>query len=173
MVKILMVVAAKGFRDEEYFNPKRVFEENGYQVMTASKGVSVALGKLGGTANVDMDISEIEKDEFDGIVFVGGAGAVQYQRDEMVYDLIQNFNIDQKLVAAICIAPTILAYSGVLKGKKATVWNEDGNQSALLGVKGADYVDEMVVADENIITGNGPEAAEIFAEKIVDFFNKK
>lgn len=170
MVKILMIIAPNNFRDEEYFEPKNVFIENKFQVLTASKEVSVALGKLGGTANVDLDISEINSSDYDGVVFVGGNGAIEYQRDETINKIIHDFLKENKLVSAICIAPTVLAYAGALKDKNATVWNGDSEQSVILGINGANFVDENVVVDENIITANGPHAAKEFAKKIVEYF---
>ena len=50
MVKIVMIIAPENYRDEEFQEPKGVFEEKGFEVTVASKGVKEAKGMLGGTA---------------------------------------------------------------------------------------------------------------------------
>ena len=65
-------------------------------------------------------------------------------------------------LGAICIAPTILAAAGVLAGKKATVWDSEGEQITFLKQCGAEYSGESVTRDGLIVTGNGPKAAEEF-----------
>jgi protease I len=74
----------------------------------------------------------------------------------------------RKVIAAICIAPTLLAKAGLLKYKKATVWNGDRMQEAFLKREGAIYTDEPLTIDGNIITANGPDAAEQFGKAIAE-----
>ena len=73
-----------------------------------------------------------------------------------------------KVVAAICIAPVILARAGLLKGKRATVF-PDGIPE--LEKAGAVYTAQSVERDGRIITGNGPEAAEAFGREIAAQFS--
>ena len=73
------------------------------------------------------------------------------------------------MLSAICIAPVTLANSGVLKGKKGTVWtNEESKIEQKLIDKGVNYTGKTVEIDGNIITANGPEAAEEFGKAIVN-----
>jgi len=66
-----------------------------------------------------------------------------------------------RLLAAICLAPPVLARAGVLAGKRATAYPA---QSAIIELKrgGATYVVEPVVRDGTIVTASGPEAAAAF-----------
>jgi len=168
--KILMIIAPHNFRDEEYFEPKRVLEESKIKVDTASKDVDVAMGTLGGEVDIDIDINNVNVEDYDGFVFVGGAGAYDYIEDEDVLDLVREIAEDEsKVLAAICIAPMILYAAGVLVGKQIVVWNEDNKQSGVLINSGVDYVDNYdVIDDENIVTANGPEAATEFGEAIIN-----
>ncbi len=173
MVKLVMIVAPKNFRDEEYFIPKSIFEKNEFEITTASLNTIKAEGKFGRNAKIDIDISKINERNFDGIVFIGGLGATIYQNNSIINKIIYDFSNKNKLVAAICIAPTILAYSGILSGKNATVWNGDNKQEILFKEKSVNYQKEKdVVVAENFITANGPNAAEKFANEIVNFFKK-
>jgi len=171
MKKVLFVIAKTDFRDEEYFIPKGILEKE-FTVETASNGNKgeIALGFLGGEANIDINIKDVNVDEYDAIIFVGGAGALKNLDNEDSYRVIREAFEKNKLVCAICIAPTILAKSGILKNKKATVWHSDLDKSPIkvLEENGAIFVDEDVVEDENVITANGPRAAEKFGKKILE-----
>ena len=107
--------------------------------------------------------------EFDALVFVGGPGAYAFIEDESVWQIIRQARNKGKLLAAICIAPAILAKAGVLQGKKATIWSSimDKKSIKILQENGAEYLNKAIVQDGKIITANGPSAAKDFAETIV------
>lgn len=161
---ILMVIAPTGFKDEEYFTPKKIFEKLGAEVTTAST-VQEAISVNKKTQFTDILVSEAVVDDFDILVFVGGPGAKTYFDHNPSLTLAKNFNAKEKIVAAICIAPSILANAGILEGKKATVFSSEKEN---LESKGAKLQNKQVVKDGNIITANGPDAAEEFAKTVAD-----
>jgi len=165
---ILMIIAPKNFRDEEFLKPLNFFKDLNANVSVASKSVKKAVGMLGTEVNVDIDIEEVNVEDYDAIIFVGGTGAREYFNDPTAL-LIAKEGFDKgKLIGAICIAPVILANANLLKDKKATVWSSLTDKSFVdkIKEKGAIYVNEKVVQDGKIITANGPDAAKEFAEKI-------
>lgn len=164
MKKIAMFIAFKGFRDEEYAEPKKIFEENGIQVDTISTSRGKATGKIKITANVDRTVDEINPDEYNILVLVGGPGALCELDNPKIHKIFIDFYSKSKPVAAICISPVILAHAGILKGRKATVW-VDGKEELIKN--GAEYTGNTVEVDSNIITGNGPAAARDFAKAIL------
>jgi protease I len=170
MKTILMIVADKSFRDEELFQPKEMFEKAGFTVKVAAGSPGEAKGLLGGKVKPDLSLSGVVVSDYDAIVFVGGGGASQYFDDPAAHKIAQDTVKSGKILAAICIAPVILAKAGVLKGKKATVWSTDGME---LQVYGARYTGERVVRDGNIITGNGPFSALPFAQEIINALQQK
>ncbi len=126
-----MVIAPKNFRDEEFMVPKQVFENSGFEVTVASKGVKQATGMFTATAEVDKDIGEVDITGYEAIVFVGGGGASVYYEDKTALDLAKLFYENGKVTAAICIAPGILAKAGILTGKRATIW-DSGEERVIL-----------------------------------------
>jgi len=163
-----MIIAFRDFRDEEYFIPKLVFQNNGATIRTASTEIGEAVGSQGGTIQIDISLNNLRVSDFDAIVFIGGQGAPKYLDNETSYQIAKNAVSENRILAAICISPTILAKAGVLSGKKATVWSSVLDKSAvkILRENGAIYEDSAVVVDGNIITANGPAAAEEFGEKV-------
>lgn len=164
MKKIVFVTAPENFRDEEYIEPKNIFEQAGISVTTASTIVGTLYGKIKIKTESQMLVKDIKVEDFDGIFFVGGMGSSVYFEDTSVHKLVWDFYNANKIVSAICIAPTILANSGVLKGKKATVF-PDGEPALING--GAIYTANDVEIDGNIITGNGPQSATEFAKQFL------
>ena len=166
---VVMIIAPENFRDEELMEPKEVLENYGANVTIASKGTTSAKGKLGAIVSVDMDISEINVDDFDAVVFVGGSGASIYFDDERAREIATEAYEKGKVVAAICIAPSILANAGILEGKKVTSFpSEEKNLEA----HGATYTGADVEVDGNIVTASGPHAASEFGEKIAELLSK-
>ncbi len=167
MMNALFIVAQQGYQDLEYGVPKQILEQAGITTVTASKERGVAQGKMSST-KVELALKEVRVEEYDVIIFVGGPGAVRYQQDKDAWRIVREAVERGVLLCAICIAPTILAYAGVLKGKQATAWNEDGEQEPLFRRMGIIYTGNAVTQDGKIITANGPGAARDFGKKIVE-----
>jgi len=168
--KIAMVIAFRDFRDEEYFVPKQTLESAGAIVKTVSTSLGKAIGKLGGEANVDILLSDLNVSDYDAVLFVGGPGAFNYIEDKRAHQIARETVENEKILGAICIAPAILAKAGVLDGKRATVWSSLMDKSAvkILKENGAEYEDRSVVVDGKIVTASGPQSAKEFAQKIIE-----
>lgn len=169
MKKVLMVIAKNGFRDEEFQVPFSALKENGFEVTVASSSLGEAKGVLGATVKVDTTIDKVNTADFDAVIFVGGGGSSEYFNNPLAHKIAQEVNAQGKLVAAICIAPVILANSGILKGKKATVWSSEADKFGIEELKrnGTNYTGRQVEIEGNIITANGPAAAENFVNAVM------
>ncbi|MCX8166317.1 MAG: DJ-1/PfpI family protein [Candidatus Micrarchaeota archaeon] len=170
--RVVMVIAFEGFRDEEYLVPKQIFEQNNVQVITASTKLGNARGKLGQIAFVDKTLEEINHKDYDAIIFVGGPGTPTIRKLQIAEKLALQFYDANKIVAAICWAPTILAQAGLLRGRKATCWvgydpEFKMSTNLYLESKGATFVDQGVVVDDKIVTANGPQSAHDFGNAIL------
>ena len=169
-MKIIFVIAFRDFRDEEYFTPKEILAAASFEIKTASNKKGTAVGADGGEAEVDFLVSEVNPADFDAVVFVGGPGCLKNLDNEESYNLARETIAKNKILAAICISPIILAKAGVLKGKKATVWTSPMDKSAIkvLEENGVIYQNKAVVSDGKIITADGPSSAKEFGEKIIE-----
>ncbi|MGC8867416.1 MAG: DJ-1/PfpI family protein [Elusimicrobiales bacterium] len=165
MKKAAFFIAFKGFRDEEYAEPKRIHEDAGINVTTVSTSKGKAEGKFKMMVDVDITLDEINPDEYSILVLIGGPGAVEHLDNPKIHKIFKDFYSKGKPIAAICISPVILAHAGLLKDKNATVW-QDGKEE--LVKNGANYTGRDVEFDSNIITANGPHAAKNFGRKILE-----
>lgn len=162
--KVVMVIARKDFQDDELFEPKRIIEQAGGKVTVASSSLNEAKGMLGKTCKPDILVKNVNAEEFDAVIFVGGTGASEYWNDSKAIAIAKSAAEKKKLLCAICIAPVTLANAGVLNGKKATVWEGEADK---LKAKEAKYTGAAVEVDGNLITANGPESAAKFGAAIV------
>ena len=164
--KIAMVIASKNFRDEEYKEPRKALEQSGILVTLYSTSLQPSRGMFDSEARPDKLIDNMNTDEYDGVVFIGGSGASEYYENRTAHKLIKEFYEKNKLVAAICIAPKILSKAGILKGKKVCSFPsvKDDIQKS-----GGDIQPDGVCVDGNIITGTGPEFAVDFGKALVKY----
>lgn len=170
MKNVVMIIAPKDFRDEELSEPKKIFEQAGMTVSVASSTLGRVTGMNGETVTPDLPISKINVMNFDAIVFVGGTGAQAYFKSNTIMELVRTAYDNQKIIGAICIAPTILANAGILNGKKATCYPSEASG---LRSCGAFYTGSEIEIAGKIVTANGPSAARDFARIIIALLGKQ
>lgn len=171
---IALIIAFRDFQDEEYFIPKQLLKRAGAEIKTVSSSLGEAVGSLGGEATVDILLNDLKVKDYNAVLFIGGPGAAKYMDDSQAHQIAQEVVSKNTLLGAICIAPAILANAGTLSGKKATVWSNAMDKSAvkILKEEGAKYESKAVVIDGKIITANGPAAAKSFAEAIIEVLKR-
>jgi putative intracellular protease/amidase len=166
----LLVIAADGYRDEEYEATRTALERVGAKVVVASTVVQGARSMNNGRTSPDMLIDDADPAAFNGVVFIGGFGCSQFWHDAKAHRLVRVLHGDHRLVAAIGRAPVTLGAAGILKDKKVT-----GHISIYekLANYGADYTGGKVERVGNLVTGVGPNAATLFANAVSEAFGTR
>ena len=164
-----VIITGPGFQDEEYVYPYYRLLEAGHQLEVAIKDKVQVLGKYGVPARPTMATSDLNADNFDLVLLPGGFEAPDRVRlDETVLGFVRDMNKAGKCIAAICHGPWVLVSAGILQGRRIT-----GFQSIRVDLEnaGAEYKDEPLVIDRNLISAphyrNNPE----FMKATVDYFN--
>ena len=163
MSNVIMIIAPEKFRDEELFETKEILEERGHTITIASTKKGTCKGMLGRTADAEIILNDVHWHNFDAVIFVGGSGTELLYNNKEAIRIAQEMHTKGKLVAAICLAPVILANAGLLKGVNATVYE---TAIKMIQNKGALYTGTGVTVDENIVTANGPQSAKAFGQQI-------
>lgn len=118
------------------------------------------------TFQTDTVFEKVDFDTLDGVILPGGMPGTLHLKDHKGVDgIIRKFAKEEKLVAAICAAPSVLGEAGLLNGKKAVC--HVGFEDKLLG---ADVSFENVMRDGNVITSRGMGTAFDFGLEIVRYF---
>lgn len=165
--KALLMIPSAEVQDHELMETQRILEESGVLVTVVSVEGEEVSGMLGGAFTPDAMLSEVNSADFDAIVCIGGNGSFGLWENAELISLIQEFQGQDKLIAAICAASGILANAGVLEGIDATCYPYQPI-SDLLTSKGANYIDQTVVVSGKVITGNGPDASTAFGEALAN-----
>lgn len=113
----------------------------------------------------DLMLSDLNSKEIDLIFVPGGMPAAEdLSNDSRVTELVGSLDKSGRIIASICAGPMVLEKSGVLEGKKATSYPGFGEK--LVSLK--NYLEDIVVVDENIITSRGPSTAVYLALKLIE-----
>ncbi len=171
MARILMITAPERYRDEELEIPKAYFGNAGHEVVVASTKKGTCHGAGGGSVEATLSLGEVNVDDYDAVVFVGGPGTPIIRKEAKALEIAKSAAAKGKVLGAICWACTTLAKAGVLSGKKATVWvGEDAEfgmgTDKVLEKFGATFEKKGVVVDGKFVTADGPKHAKEFAEAI-------
>ena len=103
------------------FVTKEELEKDGHETVIASTVKGICPGSRGGFATATLTSNEVKTGDYDAVVFVAGGGSKVYFANEEVFHIAKEMHKRKTVVAAICLAPVILANAGVLKGKNVTV----------------------------------------------------
>jgi len=163
---VLMIYPSDQVEDNEYTITKTALESAGFNVVTANTSGRSATGMHGGTFLPDMNVSDVNAENYDMLVTIGGNGIFGDLENTDYIALVADFASAEKLTTGICGSTAIMAKSGIFEGIRATTFPYDPLID-ILKANGADYVNESVVVSGNVITGNGPDAAAEFAVAIV------
>jgi protease I len=164
--KVLMVIPHTQFRDEEFFEPKKILEDEGAKVVVASTSVRICRGMKGGTVQSDLAIGDAKADEYAGLVLCGGSSVPDvFWNDKKLQELAVAMSTAGKVIAAICLSTVVLAKAKLLADREATVYFLPQALEELKAA-GAKYVPETLLIHNNIILAEGPPDSQRFGQAI-------
>lgn len=161
---VLMIIAPRDFRDEEFLEPREILASAGVDITVASTTTDKATGMFGAEVTPTVTVGEVEPDDYDAVLFIGGSGSAVFFEDQEAHRVARQTVEQGKILGAICIAPATLARAGVLEGRKATCFSSVSGQ---LKEGGAEFSGAMVQRDGSILTATGPEAADEFGRGVL------
>jgi protease I len=149
------VIIADMFEDSEYTEPARAFKEAGHTVvhLGLEKGATVRGKKKDTPVTVDQAVQDVSVDDFDALLIPGGYSPDKLRAHDAAVRFVREFVESGKPIFAICHAPQLLITAQVLKGRRITGW-----KSIIQDIKnaGAEFVDQEVVEDGNVISSRSP-----------------
>ena len=165
----VLIPLADGFEEIEFSTIVDILRRAEIDVTVAGLKEGAIEGAHGVKAIPDTTIDKTNASDFDVIVLPGGyPGYEKLGEDRRVLKLVQEMQAEDKIVAAICGAPSVLSKAGILKGRTATIY--PSVKDMLIDTQ---YVDARVVVDGKIITSQGPGTAMEFSLKLVELLAGK
>ncbi|KOF56420.1 MULTISPECIES: DJ-1 family glyoxalase III [Clostridium] len=163
MSKVLLFLA-EGFEEIEALTVVDVLRRAEIVCDTCSLNEENVIGAHGIKVFADKTIENINAKNYDAVVIPGGMpGAENLKNSDKVVRIVKDFNDEGKVVSAICAGPIVLGKAKVTDDKKVTSYPGYENE---LGK--CNYLEDIAVMDDNIITSRGPATAIYFALKLVE-----
>ncbi|MBQ2171173.1 MAG: DJ-1/PfpI family protein [Paludibacteraceae bacterium] len=123
-------------------------------------GKPLVLGAHNVAVEADGLMDDIDFSDAEMLILPGGqTNLIEHAN---LCELLVAHNEADKLIAAICYAPSVLGQLGILEGKQATCY--PGFEKYL----GESYVGGLVVESKNVITAKGPGLSSDFAFCLIE-----
>ena len=172
----ILILATDGFEQDELFKPRQALLDAGAKVTLASIKTDPIQGMIhdsekGETITPDLTLEEVDTGDYDALLLPGGAlNPDKMRQQERAVEIVEEFMDDDKIVAAICHAPWLLAEADVVDGRRLTSYVSIRTD---LENAGADVVDEPVVVDENLITSRKPDDIPQFNQAVIEALERE
>jgi protease I len=165
--KRIAILVEEDFEDSELAEPMRAMKDAGARVVIVGTGSKKSYKGKRGTATVTPDTTadKVKAEDFDAIIIPGGYAPDKMRLHQSMIDLIREAHGEGKMIAAVCHGPQLLISADIVKGRRVTSW-----PSVAVDLKnaGANWVDEPVVRDGNIITSRKPADLPKFSKAIIE-----
>lgn len=168
------VLATDGFEQGELTEPVKALKDAGARVDVVSlKGGQIQGFQhhdKGDMVPVDRTLDEASAKEYDAVMLPGGALNADMMRSEpKVLSFLKEAEAAGKPIAMICHAPWELISAGIVKGKKLTSYY---TIQVDLKNAGAEWVDQEVVVDGNLVSSRQPDDLPAFNREMIALFSK-
>lgn len=169
------ILATDGFEQVELVEPRKALDNAGARTSVVSPKDDKIRGwkftEWGDEIKVDIPLKEAHAEQFDALLLPGGV--INPDKLRMIpeaVDFVRSFFQADKPVAAICHGPWTIVEAGQARGKRITSWP---SLKTDLKNAGAEWVDEPVVIDRNLVSSRKPDDIPQFSKGMIDLFSKK
>lgn len=162
--KHVAILLEQIYEDPEFWYPYYRFLEAGAGVTVVAPEIKEYKSKYGYPARADLAVADAKASDFDAVIVPGGYSPDHMRRSRELVDFLKQAYEQGKVVAAICHGPWMLASIGAAKGKTMTAFFSIKDD---LVNAGAQFVDEEVVRDGNVITSRTPKDLPAFCKEII------
>lgn len=170
--KKIAILVADGFEQVELSKPREALDHAGAVTQIVSPAGKKVKGwnhtEWGEEMDVDVALKSADPGEFDALQLPGGVMNPDHLRmDPAAVEFVKHFFESGKPVAAICHAPWSLIEADVVRGRRITSWP---SLKTDLRNAGAEWVDEEVVRDGNLVTSRKPDDIPAFNREMIALF---
>ncbi len=163
--KRIAILAEDQFEDLELWYPLLRMKEAGADVdVVGMPGVEVYHSKHDYPARVDVAVDEVSADDFDAVIIPGGYAPDRMRRHQPLLDFVRRIYENGAVVAFICHAGWVPISAGIVEEKQVTSFSAIKDD---LVNAGAEWIDEEVVQDGNLISSRTPVDLPVFCRTII------
>lgn len=163
--KRVAVLVEDEYQVIELWYPYYRMKEAGAEVKIIGTGRTTQFkSKHGYPANADLAAADAKVGDFDAVIIPGGYAPDLMRRNADMVKFVHDMDGARKPVAAICHAGWMIASAKIVRDRNATCFYSIKDD---LIAAGAQWHDQPVVVDGNLITSRVPEDLPAFCEAII------
>lgn len=171
--KKVAILVRDGFEQIELTDPKEKMEEEGAETFIISPSGDKVRGwkhtEWGDEFDVDEKLENANPDNYDALLLPGGVmNPDKLRRNTDAQNFVRSFFDSNKPVAAICHAGWMLVDTGIAKGRKLTSYHTIQTD---MKNAGANWVDQEVVVDGNLVTSRNPRDLPAFNRETINLIS--
>ena len=167
--KRVAVLVEDNYNLDEFIYPFYRFTEEGADVKVVGTNRAKAFSAYGREVHADLSASEANVDDFDAVIIPGGQAPDKMRQDKDLVRFVREMDEAGKPVAAICHAGSVLVSAKMLRGRRATSFYSIKDD---LEAAGAQWSDEAVVVDRNLVTSRKPSDVPLFCRAVIEILER-
>lgn len=165
-MKKIAILIENLFDERELLYPYYRLMEEGYEVhLVGTEKDTIYTGKSNLTEKSTHSSKEVKAEDYAAVIIPGGYSPDHMRRSIDTINFVKEMDKQNKPIAAICHGPWMMASCCDLKGKKLTAFYSIKDD---LTNAGAEYVDQEVAIDGNLITSRTPKDLVAFVKAIIE-----
>jgi protease I len=172
--KRVAILVTDGFEEVELLKPREALEQAGAKTQIVSprdgKVKSWRFTEWGTDLQVDVPLNQAKNEQFDALLLPGGViNPDKLRMEPQAVAFVKSFFDAGKPVAAICHGPWTIIEAGHARGRRIASW-----PSLKTDIKnaGAEWVDQEVVRDGNLVSSRKPDDIPAFNRAIIELFSQ-
>jgi protease I len=172
--KRVAILVTDGFEEVELLKPREALEQAGAKTQIVSpkdgKVKSWRFSEWGTDLQVDVPLNQAKNEQFDALLLPGGViNPDKLRMEPQAVAFVKSFFDAGKPVAAICHGPWTIIEAGQARGRRIASW-----PSLKTDIKnaGAEWVDQEVVRDGNLVSSRKPDDIPAFNRAIIELFSQ-
>ena len=166
------ILVDDGFEQVELVEPRKALDQAGAETRVVSPKAERVCGwdftDWGDELPVDVPLDGARPDDFDALLLPGGVfnpDSLRMQPKAVAF--VKAFFDAGKPVASICHGPWTIIEAGVAHGRRIASWP---SLKTDLRNAGAEWVDQEVAVDGNLVTSRKPDDIPAFNRAMIDLF---
>lgn len=167
--KRVAILVEDDYNVHEFWYPYYRLQEDGIDVKVVGTGRAPSFASHGYTAKADLSAAEARVEDFDAVVIPGGYAPDKMRQSKEMVAFVRAMDEARKPVASICHAGWMLVSARILQGRRATSYYSIRDD---LEAAGAQWSDEAVVVDGNLITSRVPGDLPVFTKTLIEALSR-
>ncbi len=169
------ILATDGVEQVELLKPRQALKDAGAETVVISPKSGKIKGwnmtEWGEQIAVDQELDRANPQDFDALLLPGGAmNPDKLRMEPKAVQFVKSFFQDDKPVAVICHGPWTIVEAGEANGRRITSWPSVKTD---LRNAGANWVDEEMVRDGNLVSSRKPDDIPAFNRGMIELFQER